>query len=184
MDRGEFVKLSLEEMTRAYFDDTRNDGFQARRYYDEYAFAIYNKFFNAINKMVYDKYKFIFRKMNFDTYWEFDYDFCLTSKRTFFSMNYDVNDAGESDYEPLIKFVIYLDEDKLNDEYLVALFERMSEKLSECLERTFKKWSLVMAEHYSHINTHYEDCLLGLNYSDPTDDPDRYFLTHEVVVLN
>ena len=179
-----FSKLTLDESVALYKEQYNKAGSPISENYRLYAEEIYDKFFSALNEMVYEKYRHIFLRMGFDTDWHFDeYDQALTIRRTSFSIIYDMDESGMSDYEPLIRFVINLNQDKLNSEYVATIFDAMSEKLAELFEKTFAKWSTAMVEYYSQVRDQYPECAKGEYYDTPMDDPESYFLTHKIVML-
>lgn len=147
-----------------------------------YARQIYEQFFSILNDSIHDKFRNIFKEMNLETTWSFSYCLDLASRSSSIAVVYDMNENGKSDYSPLIKFIIPLDADRLNSSYLSAVSKEISEKLTECLEEAFKKWRTAWGDYYRDLS--FEEFLSGNNPSTPADDPEIYFLTHELVILS
>lgn len=186
MNLDEFRELSLDDMVSTYQEQVNEAGSTIRARYDQYIDLIYDRFFTMLDKMIWQKYRFVFLRMHLETSWAYDYDKTLISKTTSLSILYDANhDTFESDYEPLAKFILNLNTEKLNNEYLSVIFEELSKKFDPYLEKAYEEWSKAMAEYYYQLHYHYKECRSMDNFCDyPMDNPERYFLTHETIVLD
>lgn len=178
-----FELLSLDNMVVAYRDLFSKDGEPINKQYNMYAELIYGKFFRLLNEAIHSRFGNILWKMNFETTWSFRCYKTLTSDVACISVIYDVDDCGVSDYDPLIKFIIHLDEGKLNNAYLSVISEKLLIKLGDCLEKTFEKWSASMAKYYQDLQGRFQECLSGMDLDAPMDNPERFFLTHETIEL-
>ena len=175
----------LASLLKKYLEEKANNESSKLRCTKE---RIYDVFLNYINHSVYNKYRYVFRAMDFDTSWDFDSysqgDYSLTNDCVSFYMIYTPEDDGESEYEPLIKFCFALGQDTLNIEHAEEIFRKIDERLGKCLKNTYKKWTKSMAEYYGNMYEHYKKRACGDFPTNPMDDPEEYFLTHEVVFLD
>jgi hypothetical protein len=106
----------------------------------------YVDWLELLNTAVQSRFRNVFRIMNLETTWSYEDDRDSEGKMAYIAIIYDMNENGASDYEPLIKFVIPLDRDKLSNVHLAVTFERLSKELKECLEKAFEDWSEAMAD--------------------------------------
>lgn len=144
----------------------------------------YVDWLELLNAAVQSRFCNVFRIMNLETTWSYEDDRDSEGKMACIAIVYDMNESGTSDYEPLIKFIIPLGRDKLNEVYLAVVFERLSRELKECLEKAFENWSIAMAEYYRNLHGHFQEFLAEEDPGTPMDDPENYFLTHEVITLD
>lgn len=107
---------------------------------------------------------------------------------------------GSLDGEPLIEFRFNLNQDKLDDAYTEELFERMDVKLNRCLKSTYGNWMIATSKYHWYLFSLFreyddtDDPILSYRCAEraeadsqvenPMDNPEKYFLTHEVVILD
>lgn len=183
-----FYKLSLDCKVSVYKELFDKDGSPVNADYRYYMEGIADDFLCAIDRLVHNEYKWIFHMMKLYTIWYMEPDRASNVEEVEVSYQiiyFDSEDpyASEWEYEPLAQFCFAFDIDRMNSACVTDIYERMAEKLGECLKRTFEKWSAAMAEYYSSLGGCYSECLKGKWSDTPMDDPEKYFLTHEVVVL-
>lgn len=179
-----FESLPLDDMVVVYGALVYEEGNPIHEQYNLYAEQIYGRFFEMLNESIRNKFRNIFQEMNLETTWRFTYDRELTSKTASMAVIYSMNENGTSDYDPLIEFIIPLDENRLNSVYLAIVFKKLAKNLEECLQRTFTNWSAAMANYYLGLHGRFQECLAGKDFDAPTDDPERFFLTHQMVILD
>jgi len=153
-----------------------------------YKEGVYNEFNLGISHLVYAKYGNVLYLMGLDTTWEytfFDNDTSLRTKNLSFSIIYTQDDSGDSDYAPLIQFVIVPKKNRIPDDaFLKQVFASIDKCLDKYLRETYDRWVMHMTSYYYGLAGHFDDCLREEFLENPMDNPEDYFLSHKIVVID
>ena len=148
--------------------------------------CLYEKFMGCLEELLDKKYGPWLKTMGLVADWLFEpecfEDYTLKAYGASFSLILEAEFLdGFTEYDPLVEFVFDLDEDRYNEAYVRELFERMDAKLSELLRTTYGNWMIAMCKYHWELFNHFGE---QIEVDNPIMDPERYFLTHEIVVLD